>query len=72
MRGILTINARLRPGDTVLNGSARTVARTMGVQGRKPANGAPLMRIVFDDGEILTVREDTPVRIRARSMSEGE
>ena len=62
-RGTLTIAKRLRPGDVVLDGEAKTVGRTLGVQGRKPKTGTPLMRIEFLDGETLRVREDQPLRI---------
>lgn len=66
MRGVLTIASRLQPGDVVLDGGPRSVDRTMGVQGRKPKTGAPLMRIVFQDGEILRVREDVALRVLPR------
>jgi hypothetical protein len=35
----------------------------MGMQGRKPRDGAPLMKIEFEDGTTLTVREDDPLRV---------
>ena len=35
----------------------------MGVQGRKPKTGAPLMRIVFADGDELRVSEDAGLRV---------
>lgn len=47
MRGVLTLAGRLKAGDVVLDGTARRVERTMGVQGRKPKNAAPLMRVSF-------------------------
>ena len=62
-RGLLTSAVRLRPGDVLVTEGSRRVQRTMGVQGRKPKDGAPLMRVVLDDGEIIRVREDTPFRI---------
>ena len=62
-RGVLTIAQRLQPGDVVLNGEAKVVGRTLGVQGRKPKTGAPLMRIEFLDGETIRIREDQAVRI---------
>ena len=62
-RGVLTIAKRLQPGDVVLDGEARTVGRTLGVQGRKPKTGAPLMRIEFVGGETVRVREDQALRI---------
>jgi len=45
---------RLREGDQIVV----TVARVMGMQGRKPRDGAPLMRIELDDGTTWTLRED--------------
>jgi hypothetical protein len=65
-RGVLTIAKRLRPGDVVIDGVAKTVGRTLGVQGRKPKAGAPLMRIEFLDGESVRLREDQPLRIHTR------
>lgn len=62
-RGVLTIAKRLQPGDVVLDEEAKTVGRTLGVQGRKPKSGAPLMRIEFVDGETIRVREDQALRI---------
>lgn len=62
-RGVLTIAKRLQPGDVVLDGDAKTVGRTLGVQGRKPRSAAPLMRIEFVDGETIRVREDQALRI---------
>jgi hypothetical protein len=62
-RGALTVAKRLQPGDVVLSGEAKTVERTLGVQGRKPKTGAPLMRIEFVDGETIRVREDKALRI---------
>lgn len=62
-RGILTTANRLRPGDVVHDGDAKTVGRTLGVQGRKPKTGAPLMRIEFLNGETVRVREDQALRI---------
>ena len=66
MRGVLIVAARLQPGDVVLNDGAKTVQRIMGVQGRKPKNAAPLMRVVFDDNAVATIREDAPVRVAPR------
>ena len=62
-RGVLTIAKRLQPGDVVLDGEAKTVGRTLGVQGRKPKSGAPLMRIDFVDGDTIRIREDKALRI---------
>ena len=67
-RGLLTAAVRLLPGDVLLGEGQRSVQRTMGVQGRKPKAGSPLMRIVLDDGEVIRLREDAPVRIR-RTLS---
>ena len=66
-RGVLTIARRLQPGDVVIDGESKTVGRTLGVQGRKPRTGAPLMRIEFVDGESIRVREDQPLRIHTRA-----
>ena len=66
-RGTLTIAKRLQPGDVVIDGESKTVGRTLGVQGRKPKTGAPLMRIEFLGGETVRVREDQPLRIHARA-----
>lgn len=67
MRGVLTVASRLQPGDiVVMDGSSKTVRRIMGVQGRKPRNAAPLMRVVFDDDDVATVREDAPIRMAPR------
>ena len=49
-----------------MDGEAKTVARTLGVQGRKPKTGAPLMRVEFVGGETVRVREDKALRV-ARS-----
>lgn len=68
-RGVLTIAKRLRPGDVILNGESGTVRRTLGVQGRKPKTGAPLMRIEFFSGDTIRVREDHPVRVARSSES---
>jgi hypothetical protein len=64
---VLTVASRLQPGDVVVDGSAKKVRRIMGVQGRKPKNAAPLMRVVFDDDDVATVREDTPIRMAPRA-----
>lgn len=71
MRGVLTLASRLQPGDVILDEDPRLVERTMGVQGRKPKNGAPLMRIVFQNGDVVTVREDAAVRVRPRREIEA-
>jgi hypothetical protein len=63
-RGSLTTAKRVRQGDVVIDGAPRVVGRTLGVQGRKPKTGAPLMRIEFENGEMIRVREDAPLRVR--------
>jgi hypothetical protein len=51
---------QLREGDKVVV----TVARVMGVQGRKPTSGAaPLMKLEFEDGTVETLREDDAVEV---------
>ena len=40
-----------------------TVARVMGVQGRKPRDGAPLMRVEYADGSTEAMREDLSVEV---------
>lgn len=49
----------LREGDQIVV----TVERVMGVQGRKPRDGAPLMKIQFDDGTTEVLREDQQVSV---------
>jgi hypothetical protein len=49
----------LREGDKVVV----TVARVMGVRGRKPASGAPLMQLEYEDGTTETIREDEAVEV---------
>lgn len=49
----------LRGGDQIIV----TVARVMGVQGRKPRSGAPLMKIEYDDGTTEVVREDQQLNV---------
>ena len=57
---ISKIKARsIREGDRVVV----TVARVLGVQGRKPTKGAPLMKLEFSDGTTLTLREDDPLEV---------
>lgn len=51
--------SNLREGDQVVV----TVARVMGMQGRKPRDGAPLMKIEYDDGTTEVVREDDQLRV---------
>lgn len=49
----------IREGDKVVV----TVARVLGVQGRKPASGAPLMKLEYEDGSTETLREDATVEV---------
>jgi hypothetical protein len=50
---------RIREGDQIVV----TVARVLGVQGRKPTSGAPLMKLEFSDGTTLTLREDDQLQV---------
>lgn len=50
---------RLREGDQLVV----TVHRVMGMQGRKPREGAPLMKVEYSDGSSEVMREDQPVQI---------
>lgn len=57
---ISTIKAKsVREGDDIVV----TVARVMGVQGRKPRGGAPLMKLEYDDGTTEVLREDQVLRV---------
>lgn len=49
----------VREGDKVVV----TVARVMGVQGRKPRDGAPLMKLEFEDGTSEVLREDEQIEV---------
>jgi hypothetical protein len=49
----------VREGDQVVV----TVGRVLGMQGRKPQQGAPLMKIELDDGTSWTVREDEQLQV---------
>jgi hypothetical protein len=49
----------LREGDDIVV----TVSRVMGMQGRKPRDGAPLMRLEYDDGTTEVLREDDTIRV---------
>jgi hypothetical protein len=54
------IRARnIREGDQVVV----TVARVLGVRGRKPRNGAPLMMLEYEDGSTELIREDQHVDV---------
>jgi hypothetical protein len=35
----------------------------MGVRGRKPASGAPLMQLEYEDGTTETIREDAAIEV---------
>ena len=50
---------RLREGDQVVV----TVRRVLGMQGRKPREGAPLMKVEYSDGSSEVMREDKPVQV---------
>lgn len=57
---ISRIKARnLREGDKIVV----TVTRVMGVQGRKPRDGAPLMKLEYEDGTTEVLREDQPIEV---------
>jgi hypothetical protein len=61
---VLKVRAkRIREGDQIVV----RVARVMGMQGRKPRDGAPLMRIELDDGTTLTLREDAQLPVLRQS-----
>lgn len=49
----------VREGDKIVV----TVARVMGVQGRKPSSAAPLMKLEYEDGTTETLREDSTVDV---------
>ena len=49
--------ANVREGDKIVV----TVARVMGVQGRKPRDGAPLMKLEYEDGTTELLRQDQNV-----------
>lgn len=54
------IRARnIREGDKLVF----TVSRVMGVQGRKPSEGAPLMKLEYSDGTTEVLREDDHVEV---------
>ena len=57
---IAKVKARnVREGDQIVT----TVARVLGVQGRKPLSGSPLMKVEYDDGTTETLREDDTVEV---------
>lgn len=57
---IARVKARnIREGDQVV----ATVSRVMGVQGRKPKSGAPLMKLEYEDGTSEMLREDQAVQV---------
>jgi hypothetical protein len=49
----------LREGDKIVV----TVARVMGMQGRKPRSGAPLLKLEYEDGTTEALREDDVVEV---------
>ena len=49
----------LKEGDQIV----MTVARVMGMQGRKPSSGSPLLKVEYDDGSTEALREDDVVEI---------
>jgi hypothetical protein len=49
----------VREGDKIVV----TVARVMGVQGRKPQSGSPLMKLEYEDGSTETIREDDALEV---------
>lgn len=59
MRITRTKAIKLREGDQIVV----TVTRVMGMQGRKPKEGSPLMRVEYEDGTFETLREDQDVRV---------
>jgi hypothetical protein len=59
MRVARTKASKIREGDQVVF----TVARVLGVQGRKPTGGAPLMKLEFEDGTVEVLREDEIVQV---------
>ena len=50
---------RLREGDQVVV----TVHRVLGMQGRKPKEGAPLLKVEYEDGTTEVMREDQSIRV---------
>lgn len=64
MRVSKTKAKRLKAGDEVVV----KVARVLGMQGRKPTNGAaPLMKVEYEDGTTEVLREDQDVQIVRRT-----
>jgi hypothetical protein len=59
MRIRKTTAGRLREGDQVVV----TVRRVLGMQGRKPKEGAPLLKVEYEDGTTEVMREDQPTRV---------
>jgi hypothetical protein len=51
--------AKVREGDKIVV----TVARVMGVQGRKPRDSAPLLKLEYEDGTTELLREDQQVAV---------
>ena len=59
MRVARTKASKLREGDQIVF----TVARVLGVQGRKPKDGSPLMKLEYEDGTVEVLREDDIVQV---------
>jgi len=51
--------SKVREGDKIVV----TVARVMGVQGRKPRDSAPLLKLEYEDGTTELLREDQQVAV---------
>ena len=49
----------IREGDKIVV----TVARVMGMQGRKPSSRSPLLRLEYEDGTTEAMREDDVVEV---------
>jgi len=49
----------LREGDQIVV----TVSRVMGMQGRKPRTGSPLLKLEYEDGTTESMREDDVVEV---------
>lgn len=59
MRLVTTKAKTIKPGDQVV----AKVSRVLGAQGRKPANGDPLVKIEFEDGTQYMVRSSEKVHV---------
>jgi len=49
----------LKDGDKIV----MTVSRVLGMQGRKPATGSPLLKLEYEDGSTEAIREDEVVEV---------